>query len=117
MLDPDACGGFAEELGIDDASIAALARDERVQAAIAAAIEEANAHLSRVEQIKRFASCSSEWMPGGDELTPTMKLKRADRRRSTPRDRGAALPSRAGERWTHATYLRTRRTRHALSCA
>ena len=35
-----------------------------------------NEHLSRVEQIKRFRLLSAEWLPGGDELTPTMKLKR-----------------------------------------
>ena len=39
-------------------------------------VEAANAALSRVEQIKRFALLEEEWLPGGDELTPTMKLKR-----------------------------------------
>ena len=77
VLDPDACAAFAKEHGIDDGSPAALARDERVRAAIAAAIEEANTHLSRVEQIKKFGCLlETEWQPGGDELTPTMKLKR-----------------------------------------
>ena len=32
--------------------------------------------MSRVEQIKKFKVLPTEWMPGGDELTPTMKLKR-----------------------------------------
>jgi long-subunit acyl-CoA synthetase (AMP-forming) len=45
---------------------------ERVQAEVDAA----NSRLSRVEQIKRFALLADEWLPGGDELTPTMKLKR-----------------------------------------
>jgi long-chain acyl-CoA synthetase len=45
---------------------------ERVQAEVDAA----NERLSRVEQIKRFALLEEEWLPGGDELTPTMKLKR-----------------------------------------
>ena len=36
----------------------------------------ANEQLARVEQIKRFEVLSTEWEPGGDELTPTMKLKR-----------------------------------------
>ena len=31
---------------------------------------------SRVEQIKRYELLAEEWLPGGDELTPTMKLKR-----------------------------------------
>jgi long-subunit acyl-CoA synthetase (AMP-forming) len=32
--------------------------------------------LSRVEQIKKFKLIEGEWPPGGQELTPTMKLKR-----------------------------------------
>jgi long-subunit acyl-CoA synthetase (AMP-forming) len=43
---------------------------------IAAAVEAANAGLSRVEQIKRFEILDADWPPGGDELTPTLKLKR-----------------------------------------
>ena len=76
VLDPDACGAFAKQHEMEDGSPAALARDERVQAAIAAGIEEANTHLSRVEQIKKWCLLEAEWQPGGDELTPTMKVKR-----------------------------------------
>ena len=36
----------------------------------------ANAKLARVEQIKKFVIVEGDWLPGGDELTPTMKLKR-----------------------------------------
>lgn len=43
---------------------------------VAAAVEAANATLSRPEQIKRFTVLNGDWLPGGDELTPTMKLKR-----------------------------------------
>ena len=39
-------------------------------------IDEANKHLARAEQIKKFAIVQGDWLPGGDELTPTMKLKR-----------------------------------------
>jgi long-subunit acyl-CoA synthetase (AMP-forming) len=39
-------------------------------------VDAANAHLSRVEQIKRFKILEGDWLPGGEELTPTMKLKR-----------------------------------------
>ena len=39
-------------------------------------VEAANAQLSRVEQIKKFKVIDGEWEPGGEELTPTMKLKR-----------------------------------------
>jgi long-subunit acyl-CoA synthetase (AMP-forming) len=76
VLDPDVTAAFAREHGIADSSPAAMAADERVQQAVAAAVEEANSHLSRVEQIKKFTILGDEWQPGGEELTPTMKLKR-----------------------------------------
>ena len=47
-----------------------------MQRAVATGVDEANSHLSRVEQIKKFAIVPEEWEAGGDELTPTMKLKR-----------------------------------------
>ncbi len=43
---------------------------------MSAGVERANERLSRVEQIKRWELLGDEWLPGGDELTPTMKLKR-----------------------------------------
>ena len=64
-LDPESLA--ARGLSPDDPAVA----DE-----IAAAVEAANARLSRVEQIKRFKVLTNEWLPGGEELTPTMKLKR-----------------------------------------
>ncbi|HEV3321877.1 MAG TPA: AMP-binding protein [Solirubrobacteraceae bacterium] len=76
VLDPDVCGVFAREHGIEDLSLAVLACDERVRATVAAAVGEANTRLSRVEQIKRHAILPHDWEPGGEELTPTMKLKR-----------------------------------------
>jgi long-chain acyl-CoA synthetase len=51
-------------------------RCDDVRAAIEAAVELANSALSRVEQLKRFAIVGADWQPGGDELTPTSKLKR-----------------------------------------
>ena len=53
-----------------------LAGNEELLAAIQAGVDEANAKMSRVEQIKKFKVLPTEWAPGGDELTPTMKLKR-----------------------------------------
>lgn len=43
---------------------------------LAAAVAKANQELSRVEQIKRFVVADEPWLPGGDELTPTLKLRR-----------------------------------------
>jgi long-chain acyl-CoA synthetase len=76
VLDPDVCAAFGSEHGLEDASPAALARDERLRAVVATAVGEANGRLARVEQIKRHQILPHDWEPGGDELTPTMKLKR-----------------------------------------
>jgi long-subunit acyl-CoA synthetase (AMP-forming) len=66
-------------IALDPESLAARgaeADDPAIAAEIADAVEVANARLSRVEQIKRYEILSGEWVPGGEELTPTMKLKR-----------------------------------------
>ena len=75
VLDPDFAPVWASQNGIEG-SFEDLAGDERVEAAITAAVEEANGKMARVEQIKKFKLIPGEWLPGGDELTPTMKLKR-----------------------------------------
>ena len=41
-----------------------------------AAAQTANGALSRVEQTRRFAILPVSWEPGGDQVTPTVKLKR-----------------------------------------
>jgi long-subunit acyl-CoA synthetase (AMP-forming) len=78
VLDPDACAAYATEHGLEDASVAALAADSGVEAAMDAAVHEANSHLSRVEQVKRFRILPTDWLPDSEELTPTMKLKRRE---------------------------------------
>ncbi len=50
--------------------------DAEVVAEIEQGVADANERLSRVEQIKRYELVEEEWVPGGEELTPTMKLKR-----------------------------------------
>jgi long-subunit acyl-CoA synthetase (AMP-forming) len=60
-LDPDVAPAYAEE------DIAA-----EVERGVAAA----NEQMARVEQIKKYKILPGDWEPGGDELTPTMKLKR-----------------------------------------
>jgi long-chain acyl-CoA synthetase len=75
-LDPDMVPVFARELGIEDPSPERLAREPAVISAVQEGVERANSQLSRVEQIKKFTVLPAEWLPGGDELTPTMKLRR-----------------------------------------
>jgi len=76
VLDPDFAPVWAKQNGKDGLSDEELAADEELIAAIQAGVDEANAKLSRVEQIKKFRVLPTDWAPGGDELTPTMKLKR-----------------------------------------
>lgn len=75
-LDADFAPQWAAKEGIDDASIESLATNPQLLAVIEAAVEKGNANLARVEQIKKFKVLPAVWEPGGDELTPTMKLKR-----------------------------------------
>ncbi len=76
VLDADFAPQWAAKQGIGDAAFEDLASEEPVIAAVRSAIEQANERLSRVEQIKNFTIVPGDWLPGGDELTPTMKLKR-----------------------------------------
>jgi len=76
VLDADYAPAWAERNARPGRELAELAKDEAVRAAVAEGVEAANAKLARVEQIKRFTILPEDWLPGGDELTPTMKLKR-----------------------------------------
>jgi long-chain acyl-CoA synthetase len=76
VLDPDFAPVWAKQNGLEGKSVEELAGDQKTRDAIQAAVDQANAKLSRVEQIKKFTILPEQWEPGGDELTPTMKLKR-----------------------------------------
>ena len=64
-LDPDMAPAFAQQHG-----------EDAVPAEVQRGVDSANEAMARVEQIKKFKLLDAEWEPGGDELTPTMKLKR-----------------------------------------
>jgi long-chain acyl-CoA synthetase len=76
VLDADFAPAWAGQQGLASANLEDLAGDERVLAAVQEGVDAANAKLARVEQIKKFTLLRGDWLPGGDELTPTMKLKR-----------------------------------------
>ena len=74
-LDPDAAAAYAEKHGLaNDPGV--LAKDPGLVAAVQAGVDAGNARLSRVEQVKRFEVLPTFWMPGSEEMTPTLKLKR-----------------------------------------
>jgi long-chain acyl-CoA synthetase len=76
VLDADFAPMWGAQRGIEKSELADLAGDQRVREAVQEGVDAANANLARVEQIKRFHIVEGDWLPGGDELTPTMKLKR-----------------------------------------
>jgi long-subunit acyl-CoA synthetase (AMP-forming) len=76
VLDADFAPAWAAQRGIQDTSLEGLADNDEIRAAVQEGVDTANAKLARVEQLKTFTIVRGDWLPGGDELTPTMKLKR-----------------------------------------
>ncbi len=76
VLDADFAPAWAAQNGLEGKSLEELAHEDGIRAAVQAGVDGANATLARVEQIKKFVIVEGDWLPGGDELTPTMKLKR-----------------------------------------
>jgi long-chain acyl-CoA synthetase len=76
VLDADFAPMWGAQHGLEGRTLEQLAGEPAVGAAVQEAIDAANARLARVEQIKKFAIVPGDWLPGEDELTPTMKLKR-----------------------------------------
>ncbi len=76
VLDADFAPALAARMGIEGKTLTELADEERMVAAVQEAVDKGNGELARVEQIKKFTLVRGDWLPGGDELTPTMKLKR-----------------------------------------
>ncbi|HEY1457752.1 MAG TPA: long-chain fatty acid--CoA ligase [Solirubrobacteraceae bacterium] len=76
VLDADFAPMWAAQQGVQEKTLDALAGEPRIHTAIEESVDAANSKLAKVEQIKRFEIIAGDWLPGGDELTPTMKLKR-----------------------------------------
>jgi long-subunit acyl-CoA synthetase (AMP-forming) len=76
VLDSDFAPTWAAQHELGERSLEQLATEPAVIVAVQEGIDAANARLARVEQIKRFTIIAGDWLPGGDELTPTIKLKR-----------------------------------------
>ncbi|WP_433685748.1 AMP-dependent synthetase/ligase [Nocardia sp. CA-119907] len=75
-LDPDLSRAFAQRHRLTATTVAELARNPKVLAAIEQGVAAANGKLSRVEQIKNYIVLPEVWEPGSDILTATGKLKR-----------------------------------------
>jgi long-chain acyl-CoA synthetase len=75
-LDSGVAPAWAKARGIESSSLAELATNPVVRAEVERAVEDANARLARVQQVKYWELLPVEWTAESEELTPTFKLKR-----------------------------------------
>src|SRR3954471_12174372 len=75
-LDEEEIVPWAREHGIEDTSMAALAKDPKVIELIQREVDSANAKYAQVEQVKKFVILDHDLSQETGELTPTLKVKR-----------------------------------------
>jgi long-chain acyl-CoA synthetase len=78
QIDPEAVGPWAEEQGLAYTTFRSLVENEAVRALIAEEIDRANAQMAQVAQIRRFHLLTKELDHDDDEVTATMKVRRAN---------------------------------------
>jgi long-chain acyl-CoA synthetase len=76
-LDPEALAEWASDRGKAARTASELRDDPDLRAAIDEAVADANAAVSRAEQIRSYTILPRELTIMGGELTPTMKVRRA----------------------------------------
>ncbi|MGY0489766.1 AMP-dependent synthetase/ligase [Streptomyces sp. WG-D5] len=76
VLDEEAAPHWARAHGITTTDLDELAVHPEVLAAMDGAVEETNAVLSRVEQVKRYRVVAGPWTAETGELTPKLSLRR-----------------------------------------
>src|SRR4030095_10276101 len=77
MIDHETVAQFAQEQNVPFTNFTSLCRAKEVQDLIWGEIEQVNKQFARVEGVKSFRLIAQILTPEDDELTPTMKLKRA----------------------------------------
>jgi len=75
-LDEEEIVPWAREHGIEDTSMAALAKNPKVIELIQREVDSANAKYAQVEQVKKFVILDHDLSQETGELTPTLKVKR-----------------------------------------
>ena len=75
-LDPDQVAAVAKEAGSQARDAESAAACQQFKEHLQQQIDGVNKRLSRVEAVRRFVILPQELTPEGDELTPTLKLKR-----------------------------------------
>ncbi|MET9565340.1 AMP-dependent synthetase/ligase [Streptomyces tauricus] len=76
VLDEDMAPVWARANGIDGCDLEALSRHPVVLSALDEAVAEANAVLSRAEQVKKHLVLAGPWTAESGELTPKLSLRR-----------------------------------------
>ena len=76
-IDDVAFAQWAAERGLHPTSIADLSDADELRAAIQSAVDEANRSVSRAESIRQFTILPRDLTIENDELTPTLKVRRA----------------------------------------
>ncbi len=75
-LDEEEIVPWAQQQGIEDTAISALAKDPQVLELIQGVLDKANAKYAQVEQVKKFFVLDHDLSQETGELTPTLKVKR-----------------------------------------
>lgn len=75
-IDAEEAPAWAEAHGVEYTDLASFVANPTVQAEVKRLVDEANEHVSRVEQVKQFYVVPHEWTPDSGEITPSLKLKR-----------------------------------------
>jgi long-subunit acyl-CoA synthetase (AMP-forming) len=75
-LDPEAMSTYAQRFGLANRPLEELIAAPEIQQEVASAVERGNRRLNSNEQIKKFTVLPTVWLPDGDELTATAKMKR-----------------------------------------
>ena len=76
VVDAEAAPGWAGANGVTWTTMSAFLQEPAVTAEISRFVKDNNQEFSSVEQVKKWTLLGDEWLPDGDELTPTSKLKR-----------------------------------------
>ena len=77
MIDQENVEKFAQDHDVPFSNYASLTRAKEIQDLIWSEIEKVNRKFARVEQVKKFRLLENQLTAEDEELTPTMKLKRA----------------------------------------
>jgi long-chain acyl-CoA synthetase len=75
-LDPEEMAAYAKEHNLGTSDVHELAKRDDVKAIVQQTMDEVNAKVARVEQVKKFTILDHDLTQETGELTPTLKVKR-----------------------------------------